>query len=155
MPASYRERWLQWPVTRKYEPLSTRLVKAELAGFYMFDSTAVRIHMSGENAISFSPVGLAALPLLAETTDRVRELLAKEIELRSSQMEFTRFFEGELSVKDLVRDVDAETDLEQLQNFAVLSPEENARIWTFTQRLPNFAEETVQVIKDLKGLRLI
>lgn len=123
----------------------------ELAGFYMFDSTAVRIHMSGENAISFSPVGLAALPLLAETTDRVRELLAKEIESRSSQMEFTRFFEGESSVKDLVRDVDAQTDLEQLQNFAVLSPEENARILDLHTEVAQLRlKDTVKVIKDLK-----
>lgn len=123
----------------------------ELAGFYMFDSTAVRMHVSGENAISFSPVGLAALPVLAETTDRVRELLAKEIETRSSRIEFAWFFEGESIVKELVTNITAKTDLEQLRTLTVLSPLDEIRFRNLDKEIAELRlKDTLKTIEHLK-----
>ena len=123
----------------------------ELAGFYMFDSTAVRMHVSGENAISFSPVGLAVLPMLAEATDRVRELLAREIETRSSRMEFARFFEGESIVKEPVTNITAKTDLEQLRILTVVSPLEEIRFRNLDKEIAELRlKDTLKTIEHLK-----
>lgn len=115
----------------------------ELAGFYMFDSTAVRVHMSAENLISFSPAGLKTLPHLAEVTDRVRELLAEEIESRSIQMDFVRFFEGESSVKDVISTLDAETDLEQVRSWAAITPAERRRIAVLSREIAQLRSRNV------------
>ncbi len=149
---------LQRAVVTVADALEERIVEyrighgcPELAGFYMFDSTAVRMHVSGENAISFSPVGLAALPTLAETTDRVRELLAKEIETRSSRIEFARFFEGESIVKELVTNITVKTDLEQLRTLTVLSPLDEIRFRNLDKEIAELRlKNTLKTIEHLK-----
>jgi recombinational DNA repair ATPase RecF len=52
----------------------------ELAGFYVFDTVSMRAHLTGSNALSFSPSGLSRLKRLAEVTDEVRSRLKRLLE---------------------------------------------------------------------------
>ncbi len=132
----------------------------ELRGFYMFDTTAVKAHMSDENTISFSPAGLTALPRLAEVTDQVRSLLSGEIAKRRRPNEFEPLFEGDSSIKKLIKGLGIKSDLTALGSLATLSPSEKQRIADVEQeiaehRVRKIGEEiaeTKQAIKDMETL---
>jgi GGDEF domain-containing protein len=84
--------------------------------------------MSKANAISFTPAGLTALPKLVEVTDRVRELLDNEIEQRSQEQDFGRYFEGDTLIRERIQALGAETDIEEFRDLSEVSIAEKKRL---------------------------
>ena len=134
-----------------------------LAGFYVFDSTAVRVHMSRSNAISFSPAGLDALRRLAEITDEVRVLLNEEILQRGKLRDFSVHFVGDSPVKTFVDALGPSTDLDDLRRLASMSDAESDMLASLDQeiaklKLLNISEQIQQVkqaAKDFDDLVLL
>ena len=100
----------------------------ELALFYTFDSTSVRVHLTGSNTFSFSPTGLFYLTQLADVTDKVRERLRARIEECAQPHDFGVLFQGKSAVTELISNLGHETDLEELRQMAALTSEEKNRI---------------------------
>ncbi len=133
----------------------------ELAGHYVFDSTAVRVHMSESNAISFSPAGLSALPAMAEITDDVRALLGKEIEKRNRPHEFDKLFQGDSEIKRLIAGLGPKTDVAALKAKATLSDNDTEKLARLDRQIAEIKSRDVtkqieaakQAIKDVDDLR--
>lgn len=100
----------------------------ELASFYVFDSTSVRVHLNESNSLSFSPSGLSYLTRLAEVTDEVRKHLKDRIEAESQPHNFSALFQGETEVSELIANLGPDTDLNILRQMSTLSPEQEAQI---------------------------
>ncbi|MFZ2410767.1 MAG: AAA family ATPase [Candidatus Methanoperedens sp.] len=100
----------------------------ELAKFYVFDSTSVKIHLTGSNTLSFSPTGLSYLTCLADVTDKVRERLEVRIEECTQPHDFGLMFQGESAVTGLIANLGPETNLKELYQMATLTPKETKRI---------------------------
>lgn len=132
----------------------------ELGACYVFDSTSVRVHLTGSNALSFSPAGLSYLTRLAEVTDEVRNRLQARVEECSQPHSFDVLFQGDSDVVSLIAELGPETDLEALREMAKLSDEEKEQIDELdlaiaqlkTQDVSKQKNELVQRIKDLEGL---
>ncbi len=100
----------------------------ELSQFYVFDSTSVIRHLTGENKFSFSPSSLFYLTRLADLTDKVRERLRTRIEDYSQPHNFNILFPGESAVADLIANLDPDTSIQDLEQLAALIPEEQKRM---------------------------
>jgi energy-coupling factor transporter ATP-binding protein EcfA2 len=114
----------------KTKTISYRVGKrcAELSPFYVFDSTSVKVHMTGKNDFSFSPSGLSALGELSSITDQVRAKLHEKINELEKPAEFEKYFAGDSDIRKLIENLDADTDLETLKKLAKLSDSENRRL---------------------------
>jgi len=123
----------------------------QLAGYYVFDSTAVFVHMSKPNEIVFSPAGLAWLPKLAEITDHVRILLDKEIAERAKKQDFRIYFSGQSEVTELIEQLSYDTDTAVLEQLATLSPSEGARRKQLPIQVAEFRlRNSEEIVKDLR-----
>lgn len=91
----------------------------ELSSFYIFDSTSVRVHLTGSNSLSFSPFGLSYLTQLAEITDEVRRRLDVKIEEDSKPHCFDTLFQGDSDVKDLITNLGTDSDLAGLKQISI------------------------------------
>lgn len=124
----------------------------ELASFYVFDSTSVRIHMAEQNPLSFSPSGLSFLTRLAEETDKVRERLAERVDGCCEPCEIINAFQGESDVSTLLQNAGPDTDLEQLKILAHLTPNEKKRRSELNQLIANFELDQVKIqIDEVEG----
>lgn len=100
----------------------------ELATFYVFDSTSVKVHLTMSNSLSFSPAGLSYLTELAEATDKVREGLKARIESCNKPHDFFLLFQGKSTITELIADLGLETNLKELKRIATLTLKEKNRI---------------------------
>jgi ABC-type lipoprotein export system ATPase subunit len=96
----------------------------QLASFYVFDSTSVRVHMCEQNPLSFSPVGLSSLKQLADVTDEVRARLSKKISEAIQSPPFINIFQGNSETSRFVGTLNADTSLEELHKLAILTSDE-------------------------------
>ncbi len=132
----------------------------ELSQFYIFDSTSVRVHLTGPNTFSFSPAGLSYLTQLTEETDKVRQRLDTRIEKYKQPHSFNAFFQGESEITKLIANLGPETDLEELKRLATLTLEEKKRIKQLdtkiaelkTKDTPKQLSKLKQTIDDLQNL---
>lgn len=132
----------------------------ELGSCYVFDSTSVRVHLTGSNALSFSPAGLSYLTRLAEATDEVRSRLKARVEECSQPHSFDVLFPGDSDIVSLIAELGPKTDLEALRKMAELSDEERERIDELdlaiarlkTQDVSKQKNQLVQRIEDLERL---
>lgn len=106
----------------------TRKPSGVLRAFYVFDSTSVAVHLSGTNAFSFSPAGLAYLTRLADVIDDVRRQVDSRIAALRVPHQFTALFPGASGVASAVANLNAKTDVPKLRELASLSPEESERM---------------------------
>lgn len=120
----------------------------ELSSFYVFDSTSVKVHMSGKNSFSFSPSGLSVLSELSSVTDKVRELLRSQIEEIEKPAEFEKYFAGDSEVRTLIENLDADTNLEVLRKLALLSDDDQRRLDELKVAIGNIGLKKYQ--NDLK-----
>ncbi len=93
----------------------------DLCSVYVFDSTSVRVHLSGSNTFSFSPAGLIYLTELAHATDEVRGRLGKMIDERRQVVDFLPRFLGESSVTEWIKSLGPGSSLEELDRITALS----------------------------------
>jgi ABC-type hemin transport system ATPase subunit len=100
----------------------------ELSSLYVFDSTSVRIHLTGKNRFSFSPAGLNLLTQLARVTDMVRGRLREEIDKRGADRFFQELFHGESPIREIAASLGSVTDPGAVRQLGILSDEEGQRI---------------------------
>lgn len=117
---------------------------SELATFYVFDSTSVRVHITQQNTLSFSPSGLSYLTQLADATDKVRERLRVKIDACSKPHNFGALFLGKSEISDLVSGLSSETDVDKLRRLSGLSPAQEAMIGDLELRLARLRAEDVR-----------
>jgi ABC-type Na+ transport system ATPase subunit NatA len=123
----------------------------ELASFYVFDSTSVHVHMSEQNAFSFSPAGLSSLKQLSDETDRVRERLLARVENCCKPCDITGLFQGSTEVSQIIANIGPETELDHLKSLAELSPEEKKRRSELNILIANVELDKIKIqIADLK-----
>jgi len=129
---------------------------------HVFDSTSMNVHLTKSNEFSFSPAGLENLTQLAEETDVVRQLLRKRIKELEMPHSFNNYFVGEESVvSELIKDLSEKTDLEEINNLATPSEEDENKASEDEKRLNYLKslniEEKVKSynnkISDLKELK--
>lgn len=98
----------QWVMECSDEP------KAELAGFYIFDSVGAEVHLTRANAITVEPAGLSGLRMLAEVTDHVRARLRELIASKATDEALGNVFAEDTEVGRLVAQVEASLGNEEL-----------------------------------------
>jgi len=96
----------------------------ELAGVHVFDASSLAAHITGANALSFSPAGLSVLTFLAEVTDSVRSRLRQLIAKEDPENHFGPLFSGSSSVSARVGALSARTDLQALKQLTILTSSE-------------------------------
>jgi AAA domain len=132
----------------------------ELAGFHVFDTASVFAHLTGSNAITFSPAGLSLLRRLAEVTDEVRLRLRKLLDERDTGQAFFLFFSGESAVATQIQALGAQSNLEELDRLAILPENSDARIQDLeakiaelkSQDAPRRARELRKNAEDIQRL---
>lgn len=123
----------------------------ELGGCYVFDSTSVRVHLTEESTLSFSPAGLSYLTQLAEVTDAVRARLKMRVEEWSKPHTFDALFQGDSEVREKIISLGPETDLTVLRQMASLSFEERKRIDDLVVEIARLkAQDLSKEIADIK-----
>jgi hypothetical protein len=123
----------------------------ELASFYVFDSTSVRVHMLEQNTFSFSPAGLSFLKQLSNETDQVRERLAERIEKCCEPCNVSSLFQGDTEISQILADIGPDTDLDYLERLAKLSQEEKRRRSELNILIANVELDKINAqIADLK-----
>lgn len=100
----------------------------ELARFYVFDTTCVSAHLTKANTLSFSPAGLSALQDLVKHTDKVREIVAQQVNGAQQPHGFSVFFEAPTPIAAQIGNLSAKTDLVALQQLGRLTAEEEVRV---------------------------
>jgi len=132
----------------------------ELQGFYVFDSTSVRAHLTRSNPMSFSPAGLGYLTQLAAVTDEVRKRLQAMVKQRCCAPVFAQAFVGSSAVTAEVAKLSAATDLAALRALGTLTPADEARIDAIDLEIAELKSEKIaeriadirQTIEDLQRL---
>lgn len=133
----------------------------ELSQFYVFDSTSVRVHLTGSNTFSFSPAGLSYLTQLVKMTDKVRDRLNAKIKECKVPHDFNTLFQGESEVVSLISDLNSETNLEKLKSLATLTSKEEEQLKELDTRIAELKTKDIseqldklkQTIEDLKNLK--
>lgn len=110
----------------------------ELSSLYVFDSTSVKVHLTGSNTFSFSPAGLSYLTDLVEVTDRVRQKLKSIIQEYEEPHQFNSLFSNKTWVSRIVDLIDEDTDLDSITQVATISNNE-------IQRISELDEETTRL----------
>ena len=116
----------------------------ELASFYVFDSTSVKVHMTGKNEFSFSPAGLSVLTELATVTDKIRAKLREKISEKEKAAEYKKFFSGESDVTALIESLSPDTDLAQFRLLATFDANDERRIHELNVAIGNIGLEKAQ-----------
>lgn len=132
----------------------------ELSQFYVFDSTSVRVHLTGSYAYSFSPAGLSFLTELVKVTDKVRSLLKVRIEECKAPHNFNILFRGVSEVSELIAGLNSKTNLGEIKNLAKLTSKEEEEIKKLNLEIVGLQERDVseqlkslkQTIQDLRNL---
>jgi hypothetical protein len=88
---------------------------ADLARFYVFDSTSVLKHLTAANQFSFSPAGLQCLSDLAAVGDRIGTLLTQRIDSYRHPHALAGHFDAESTVGQQIAGIGAKTNLDDLQ----------------------------------------
>ncbi len=101
---------------------------ADLAGFYVFDSTCVATHLTKANTLSFSPAGLSAIQELVKQTDKVREIVTRKVEEANRPHEFGALFDAPTIVSAHIAALNTKSDLGALKELARLTADEETRI---------------------------
>ncbi len=114
----------------KPKPIEHALGKpiAELAGFYVFDSTCVATHLSKANTLSFTPAGLSTLQDLVKHTDKVRALVNGQVESANRSHDFGALFDAPTAVAEQIATLSAKTDLVALKELSRLTADEEVRV---------------------------
>jgi ABC-type uncharacterized transport system ATPase subunit len=124
----------------------------DLQSFYVFDSTSVRVHMNDANQLSFSPAGLSFLTDLANVTDEVRLRLNAIISEYTQPANFVGLFQGNSSVSQVLMNLGARTDQEQLKLLSRLSPDEKKRLGEINIKIANAELDKFQAhIEELRS----
>jgi hypothetical protein len=135
----------------------------ELHSLHVFDVKSVHEHLVKSNKFTFSPAGLSNLTKLAEVTDKVRDRLASFIETHNKPEDFTTFFQGgDSSIRDMVKDLNAKTDLKNLKKVSVLTDADKSQIVALekkiaglkTKNIPNQIADLETTKKDLTSLNV-
>lgn len=100
----------------------------ELANFYVFDDVSRVVYLSQANSFAFAPGDLWLLTRLAEATDSVRDRMRQVIAREDWDETFEESFNGESSVRELLRNVNSQTDIEKLRQLASLTEADCADI---------------------------
>lgn len=129
----------------------------ELSSFYVFDSTSVQVHMTGKNSFSFSPAGLSVLTELSRVTDEVRGRLKNKIISLEEPGDFEMRFPGESEILDLIKNLNADSNLQQLRELAELTDRDRKRIHKLEVEIGNIGlgqhrDEIEQKKSDLETL---
>lgn len=132
----------------------------QMASFYVFDSTSVVIHLTKENTISFSPIGLSYLRELAVLTDRVRDELKHQVDERNKPNIYQEIFQGDSIVQKKISSLSHETIIEELKSLAnfISSDEDTLKKLKKqisiieTKGIPTKIKELEQNKKDLSQL---
>lgn len=132
----------------------------ELGCFYMLDSAAAQVHLTESNTITFSPRGLSTLTELAKVTDRVRDRLQMRIDREVYERDFSHLFQGNSDVKELIVNLDHDTDLETLRQKATLTEAEQKQLEELDIEIAQLKstdaskqmEQLQQAIEDLETL---
>ncbi len=132
----------------------------ELASFYVFDSTSVRVHVTKSNEVSFSPTGLCVLTDLASIIDKVKDKLQARIDECKRPHTFNQLFQGDSIVSEIVNNLGPKTDLKELRKLATLTEKESLRIEELDLTIAKLKSQDIQKqiseldkqISDLEGL---
>ena len=123
---------------------------ADLASYYVFDSTSVRVHLNEENRLSFSPGGLSCLGRLADETDKVRDLLKARIRQCQESHAFEALFPGESEVRQVITELGPDTHSEELRSLGKVSQQEQRRLATLDREIAELkADKMSERIRDL------
>ena len=133
----------------------------QLKSFYVFDSTSAKNHLTRENPMSFAPAGLEILTRLSEVTDQVRSNLEEHCRQKNcSSNIFEALFQGDSSIKEMISNLGAATDIQALRNMAQVSEQERKHADELELQIAELRNEKVkeqiqeieQEIEDLKQL---
>jgi len=145
--------------TRELQFIGERL--PELKAFYTFDSTSIQVHLNEANNLSFSPFGLVYLKFLAEETDKIRERLSELIIAKHPDNKLYLRCPGDSLVRDLLKDLSKDTNLEELKALAELSVDEEAKLLELDNQITHLKSQNLQPlihqlqreIQDMRELR--
>lgn len=115
----------------------------ELASFHAFDSTSIKVHLTDQNAISFSPPGLSHLATLANETDKCRDLLSEKIKAKRQPNNFRLLFQGDTEVNRLIASLSEKTNTKDLKKLAQLSAGEIDKISELERQIAKLKSEDV------------
>ena len=132
----------------------------EFACFAVFDSASVIAHLSSEDEIQFLPNGIAFFNSLSLVVEKVQELLESEILKNTPSNSFDLYFNKPTSIKVLIENLNANSDLDALRAKAELSAVESKKLETLEAKLLELKKtdakkkvkkliETKELIKEL------
>ena len=125
----------------------------ELRKFYVFDSTSVKVHLNDQNEFSFSPMGMEYFIELAQSTDKVRALLLKEIEARSGKPSISQYLSGISEESKFLDGLTEKTTLEELERFCEITKDQERTLDQIPIELANLSNENISNhINELKSL---
>jgi len=97
---------------------------AEFEQFAVFDGKSVLMHLEQRNEFEFRPAGLSFFAVYTEAIKRVEQKINLEIQSKQSDNEFAYLFEGESEIKTLVKNLSADTDIEELKKHTPFSTDD-------------------------------
>lgn len=125
----------------------------ELRKFYVFDSTSVKVHLSGQNEFSFSPMGMEYFLELAESTDRVRALLSKEIESKTVGLPIVQYLSGKSEESKFISTLTEKTTFDELEEFCSFTEAQERKLVQIPVEIANLSDEKIRnQISDLQSI---
>lgn len=132
----------------------------DLNSLYVFDSTSVVTHLTKSNKITFSPAGLSFLTLLSQVHDECSRRLTEQTNALLKPHNFSELFFGSSEIKTQVVNLNDKTDLKALQQWTVLSDDEERRDQELDAEISRLKsneigekiKESKQAITDLETL---
>jgi ABC-type Mn2+/Zn2+ transport system ATPase subunit len=114
-----------------------------LNSLYVFDSTSVKVHVTGKNQFSFSPSGLSILTELSDLTDMVRTLLNQKIQKKRIVGDFEKYFSGESEIKSLISEINVDTNMTPIKDLAKLSDADEKKMHELNIQIGNIGLDKV------------
>jgi|LSQX01.3.fsa_nt_gb energy-coupling factor transporter ATP-binding protein EcfA2 len=125
----------------------------ELRNFYVFDSTSVKVHLSDQNEFSFSPMGMEYFLELAESTDRVRALLSKEIESKQVGLPIVQYLSGKSEQSKFISTLTEKTTFDELEEFCSFTEAQERKLVQIPVEIANLSDEKIKnQINDLQSI---
>lgn len=125
----------------------------EISKFYVFDSVSVKVHLNDQNEFSFSPMGMEYFIELAESTDKVRMLLQKEIEERSGKPSVSQLLSGVSEESKFIDALTEKTTFEDLERFCEFTKDQEQLLDQIPIELANLSNEIItKKINELKSI---
>ncbi|MCD4650426.1 MAG: hypothetical protein K8S56_01365, partial [Candidatus Cloacimonetes bacterium] len=109
-----------------------------LSNVFVFDNHTADHYLSKEDKAVFTPFGLDILPLLVRIYDTVKKTIDGEIaEIKSQTLIFKKGWEKnpETKVSKLMISLNANSDLKEIEAFAIVSDIDQGRFRTITESL--------------------